>query len=87
LILFAGQASQLFNDTWAFDTVKETWRDLKPKGAVPDVRYGLGGGYDAARDRLVITHGFAKDGRHDDTWALDLKTEFAFTTYTTLSMS
>lgn len=73
VVIFGGQAKSLFNDTWAFDTVKETWNEIKTTGPKPDVRYGIGATFDSANERLLISHGFATDGRHDDTWALDLK--------------
>jgi hypothetical protein len=74
MIIFGGQANGLFNDTWAFDTVNETWSEIKTADPKPDVRYGLGAAFDSTRERLIVSHGFAKDGRHDDTWALDLRT-------------
>ncbi|HZQ08374.1 MAG TPA: kelch repeat-containing protein [Anaerolineae bacterium] len=72
--LFGGQNKDFYNDTWAFDTIKETWQEVKTDGAKPDIRYGHGVALDTISDRLIVSHGFAKDGRHDDTWALDLNT-------------
>jgi hypothetical protein len=43
-------------------------------GDKPDIRYGHGVTLDETNHRLVVSHGFARDGRHDDTWALDLGT-------------
>lgn len=72
VLLFGGQQSTLYNDTWAFDTEKETWSEIQTQGDKPDTRYGHGTALDTARERLIVSHGFAKDGRHNDTWALDL---------------
>jgi N-acetylneuraminic acid mutarotase len=74
VMLFGGQQSELYNDVWAFDTESETWSQVTTQGTQPDIRYGHGTALDAVNDQLVISHGFARDGRHDDTWALDLKT-------------
>lgn len=73
VLLFGGQESALYNDTWAFDTEKETWSEIQTDGDKPDTRYGHGTAFDSALERLIVSHGFAKDGRHNDTWALDLK--------------
>lgn len=72
--LFGGQKSEFYNDTWKFDTRSETWSEIKTEGAKPDIRYGHGVTLDTQNDRLIVSHGFARDGRHKDTWALDLKT-------------
>lgn len=72
--LFGGQKEAFFNDTWKFDTVTETWSEIQTQGDKPDIRYGHGVTLDTQNNRLVISHGFARDGRHDDTWALDLHT-------------
>ena len=73
LIVFGGQAAGVFSDTWAFDPATGTWQQLAGDNAGPSRRYGHSGIYDAARDRLVISHGFTSAGRFDDTWAFDLK--------------
>lgn len=73
LIVFGGQASGFFSDTWAFDIAAGTWRQLAGDNAGPSKRYSHSGVYDAARDRLVISHGFTDAGRFDDTWAFDLR--------------
>lgn len=74
LVVFGGQASGVFSDTWAFDIAAGSWRQLAADNAGPSKRYGHSGVYDAARDRLVISHGFTDAGRFDDTWAFDLRT-------------
>ncbi len=72
--LFGGQKEAFYNDTWKFDTATETWSEIQTQGNKPDIRYGHGVTLDTKSDRLIISHGFARDGRHDDIWALDLKT-------------
>jgi hypothetical protein len=76
--LFGGQKSDFYNDTWKFDTISETWSEITTGDVKPDIRYGHGVTLDSRLNRLVISHGFARDGRHDDTWALDL-TSFEWT--------
>lgn len=72
LILFAGQASGFFSDTWSYDIARNAWTQLARDDAGPSRRYGHSAVYDAARDRMVISHGFTDAGRFDDTWAFDL---------------
>ena len=74
LIVFAGQSGGFFSDVWAYDIAANNWRQLAPDNAGPSRRYGHSAIYDAARDRMVISHGFTDAGRFDDTWAFDLKT-------------
>lgn len=72
LLLFGGQASGFFNDTWAFDLQSSRWNRLAESSGAPSRRYGHSAIYDAARDRMIVSHGFTDSGRFDDTWALDL---------------
>jgi hypothetical protein len=74
VLLFGGQASGFFNDVWAFDLAAETWSKLDITGAQPETRYGTSAVIDPEADVLLISHGFTSEGRFDDTWALDLKT-------------
>lgn len=74
IIVIAGQAQGFFNDTWAYDIQANAWRQLSPGAGGPNARYGLSAVYDAKRDRIVISHGFTFEGRFDDTWAFDLRT-------------
>lgn len=75
MLIFGGQASGFFNDTWAYDLARNRWSRLAAGGgAGPSRRYGHSGIYDAARDRMIVSHGFTDAGRFDDTWALDLST-------------
>jgi len=72
LIVFGGQSSGFFSDTWAFDIARSTWLQLSGSGAGPSRRYGHSAVYDGVRDRMIISHGFTDAGRFDDTWAFDL---------------
>ncbi len=74
LVLFGGQSGGFFNDTWAYDVAGNAWSRLNPTGQLPNERYGHSAIYEAARDRMVISHGFTDEGRFDDTWAFDFAT-------------
>lgn len=74
LVVFGGQASGFFSDVWAFDIAQGSWQQLSPDNAGPSRRYGHSAIYDAARNRMVISHGFTNSGRFDDTWAFDFAT-------------
>lgn len=74
LVLFGGQASGFFNDTWAYDLAQNRWSRIAADGAAPSRRYGHSAILDAERDRMIVSHGFTNSGRFDDTWALDLAT-------------
>ena len=72
VILFGGQASRFFADTWAYDIAGNAWRQLSAGG--PPERYAHSAIYDPRGDRMVISHGFVSEqGRFDDTWAFDLR--------------
>jgi uncharacterized protein (TIGR03437 family) len=73
VIVIAGQGAVFFGDAWAYDIQINAWVQLSGNTSGPNPRYGLSAIYDARRDRMVISHGFTSDGRFDDTWALDLK--------------
>jgi hypothetical protein len=81
MYVVAGQKPQFLADTWAFDAKTEQWTEVAVSGAKPGARYGHSTVFDPGRNRLVVSHGFATDGRHDDTWALDLASK----TWTDLS--
>jgi uncharacterized protein (TIGR03437 family) len=72
LILFGGQASGFFNDTWAYEVETNRWIMLAGSRNAPNERYGHSAIYDSTRARMVISHGFTDEGRFDDTWAFDL---------------
>jgi uncharacterized protein (TIGR03437 family) len=73
VIVIAGQGAGFFSDAWAYDIQGNSWTQLSGNSNGPTPRYGLSAIYDPKRDRIVISHGFTSDGRFDDTWALDLK--------------
>ena len=73
IIVIAGQGARFFGDAWAYDIQGNAWTQLSNNSSGPNPRYGLSAIYDPKRDRIVISHGFTTDGRFDDTWALDLK--------------
>ena len=74
LVVFGGQAGGFFSDVWAFDIARGAWQQLSRDDSGPSRRYGHSAIYDAARDRMVISHGFTDAGRFDDTWAFDFAT-------------
>jgi hypothetical protein len=74
VLIFGGQSSKFFNDVWAFDLKTEKWSKLNITGAEPQMRYGTSAVIDPTADRLIVSHGFTDQGRFDDTWSLDLKT-------------
>ncbi len=74
LVMFGGQASGFFNDLWTYDIVRGNWTQIGQPGDGPSRRYGHSGIFDAARDRVVISHGFTDAGRFDDTWAYEFGT-------------
>ncbi|MBL8233960.1 MAG: hypothetical protein JNL98_36025 [Bryobacterales bacterium] len=72
VVLFGGQSSGFFNDTWSYDVEANRWTMLAGSRGAPNERYSHSAIYDAPRDRMVISHGFTDEGRFDDTWAFDL---------------
>jgi hypothetical protein len=74
LVVFGGAAPGNVNDTWAFDIAAGLWQQLSPSGTLPEKRHGQSAIYDAAHDRMVVSHGFIDGGRTNTTWALDFAT-------------
>lgn len=74
VVVFGGQASGFFNDTWAYDTQRNSWSQLAGSNGAPNERYGHSAVYDEARDRIIVSHGFTDSGRFDDTWEFNLAT-------------
>lgn len=70
-----GQAgSSFFNDVWAF--ADGAWSQVDDVSAPhPTVRYGSGAAHDVQGERLYVSHGFTDQGRFDDTWAFDLRSD------------
>jgi uncharacterized protein (TIGR03437 family) len=74
IIVIAGQGAGFFGDAWSFDIQANLWSQLSGNSGGPSPRYGHSAIYDPTRDRIVLSHGFTSEqGRFDDTWAFDLK--------------
>jgi N-acetylneuraminic acid mutarotase len=76
VILFGGVVKELgtqLNDTWAYDPVAKTWKDLKPAGDKPSTRGSFGMVYDAANKMIILFGGWSNDtsAHLNDTWAYD----------------
>lgn len=71
MIMWSGQGSGFFNDTWTFDLNTNTWTVLGPPDPIPNTRYGAASIYDPVAKRLVTFGGFTDAGRFEDTWAFD----------------
>ena len=73
LVVFGGQQGSTFlDDIWEFDPRSSEWGQLPNSGSGPNPRYGAGAAFDAAGDRMLVTHGFTDAGRFGDTWQYDL---------------
>jgi hypothetical protein len=66
----------IYDETWALSlTEPMQWSFLTPTTRVAFARWDAFGGYDAARQRMIVTGGFNDPNRYSplpDTWALDL---------------
>ncbi|MFN0121514.1 MAG: kelch repeat-containing protein [Blastocatellia bacterium] len=73
LVQFAGftEESRRFQDTQSFSLATNTWQDLTPGGAKPDIRCLLTAAYDRQNRRMVI-YGGQRSGFLDDIWSFDL---------------
>ena len=74
LVVFGGQnGSDFYNDLWAYDPVRNGWRQLPATGGLPVPRYGSCAAI-GPDGRLWISHGFTSEGtRFADTRAYDFK--------------
>jgi subtilase family serine protease len=71
LVLFGGQATVNFADTWEWDGT--VWTRLSPANS-PSARFGHSMAYDPAHQRVVLFGGFGGAGagsRLNDTWTWD----------------
>ncbi len=64
IVLFGGlfggyDGRDRLNDTWAYNPRTDTWRNLRPGGALPPSRGYVAMDYDAATKTLVLYGGFA----------------------------
>ena len=74
LLIWSGQQSpdRFFDDTWIYDPVANSWRQLPSEGDVPAARYGSCGGF-SPDGKFWISHGFTMEsGRFHDTRVYDL---------------
>ncbi len=70
-ILFGGVAgTTLFNDTWAYEPVANTWSELISPASAPAARDGQAMVYDAKTNRAILFGGSAGTSFFNDTWAL-----------------
>ncbi|HEU4365894.1 MAG TPA: kelch repeat-containing protein [Candidatus Krumholzibacteria bacterium] len=69
--VFGGQTTLApVNEVWVFDLWSEAWTQLSPGGTPPSARWGSGGVYDGADDRMIVFGGFDSAVRND-VWSLD----------------
>ena len=73
MIMFGGYASPttpaIFNDTWTYDPVANTWATLSPTGTLPSPRLSMGAAYDPSTARVIMFGGDERfGGRLNDTW-------------------
>jgi hypothetical protein len=73
LLVFGGRGDGPLGDTWAFDMVAQTWREMAGPG--PEPRFGHGAVYDAATRRMIVVMGQGSNGFFNDAWAFDLDQE------------
>jgi N-acetylneuraminic acid mutarotase len=70
-VLFGGVAgTAVFDDTWTYDPVANTWTNLMSPGSGPAGRDGQAMVYDAKTDRAILFGGSAGTSFFNDTWAL-----------------
>ena len=73
LVVSTGEGEDgFFSDVWAWDIAAGGWTQLAADESGPASRYGTGFDYDPAGDRFLLSHGFTRSGRFDDTWSFDL---------------
>ncbi|OFW56676.1 MAG: hypothetical protein A2133_06045 [Actinobacteria bacterium RBG_16_64_13] len=73
-ILFGGiqlsdSGIDLFDDTWAYDSVSNTWTNLNPAGKAPLPRDGHGMVYDPASRKVILFGGIPLFMYLNDTWS------------------
>jgi hypothetical protein len=76
ILLFGGRdATQVFGDTWVYDTTSLTWTRLTPPVS-PRARFGHAMTYDSERQKIVLTGGASStpDAALGDTWEWDFDT-------------
>ena len=87
LLVFGGTTPSYdtHSDTWALSLEDPpAWMELVPNATRPPNRGGAGDGHDATRRRLVVFGGYDEwGGFHNDTWALDLDADPAWSALAT----
>jgi N-acetylneuraminic acid mutarotase len=73
LIMFGGTNDLVadLDDTWAYDSVANTWAELRPSGSIPSVRSLPAWVYASTAKRLILFGGVNETGLLDDTWTYD----------------
>ena len=70
LIMFGGAAgSSIFDDTWAYDSRRNSWTELSTSGTGPFARVSSSMVYDPSTNRTIMFGGGSKRGTRADTWA------------------
>jgi N-acetylneuraminic acid mutarotase len=73
VVMFGGGSTTAnLADTWAYDSIGNTWTELKPAGAAPPPRNGAGMAYDPVTHHLILFAGFGDTGAlFNDVWSYD----------------
>jgi hypothetical protein len=73
LVQFAGftEEGRRFQDSQSFGIASQSWTNITPDGAKPDIRCLLTGALDRTSRRMII-YGGQRNGPLDDLWAYDL---------------
>jgi hypothetical protein len=79
VVMFGGQGnSGLFNETWIWDGVRKTWRELQDLSSAPSHRKAAAMAYDPVSKNVLLFGGEGSSGVLGDTWlwnGLDAKWE------------
>ncbi len=72
MVIWAGQGSRFYNDTWTLDLARPEWHDVTP-AVRPRARYGSASVFDPVARSLVMFAGFTSEaGRFQDTQAFEI---------------
>ncbi len=76
LIMFGGldSADNALNDTWAYDPVANTWKEVKPAGLLPVGRSGHAMAFEASSGRVIMFGGAVVGSTLNDIWSYGPKT-------------
>jgi Galactose oxidase, central domain len=70
-ILFGGYSLAALGDTWAYDSVANTWTNLNPAGDVPSAREYHSMVYATDAGKAILFGGSENKVAFDDTWGCD----------------